>query len=662
MVNAATPRKPVLAPVQAIDDHIDLDNTGIVVRVAANQPAGQAAFGPAYAGPERLADTGLNTAEVADSEFADDEGFGITDTTTVQIADDAEYAGSAPNMGLAADHASPSSSFEAVSAATNASADPQTEARAQVIDAAVPLANSAALQADDEQNASPTMKTVDTPRVTAARVPAAIDQPTAIPIVGTTSREPDHFLPTASSALSAGVDRIASTDQGPVTLDWITPSDVSLGQQIQCQLLVRNTSQMPLHNVRVQATLPKGVQLDSCRPKAIRDAARLVWDLGEIDGGEQRTIELDLTPMAEGQFNPQATVTFSRVTQASIQVLRPQIELALAGPEQIISGQPMVYEFVVSNPGNGRAHNVILEVTLPEQLKHTDGPQLSYAVGTLGPHESRTVQVPLTGAQAGAWEFTVRAQAAGGASATQKSRIEVVRPRLEVNLEGPGLRYVDRPALYTVRIHNPGPAPANNIQVIDAIPAGFRFVDASAGGTYDSTTRQVSWFVGRLEANASAEVGVQLIPTELGEQRLTAEVRADSGVSEQAEAQTRVEGVEAIVLDVIDTDDPVEINGETVYEIRVTNRGTKAAENVQIAAKAAAETEVIDAAGPTPGKISGGQIVFDPIPSLEPGQCELFQVRVICRHSGEVGFKAYFRTARQTKAVVEEELTRIYQD
>ena len=54
----------------------------------------------------------------------------------------------------------------------------------------------------------------------------------------------------------------------------------------------------------------------------------------------------------------------------------------------------------------------------------------------------------------------------------------------------------------------------------------------------------------------------------------------DSAEGEQA---VLVEGITAIRRSVVDVDDPIEVGGETTYEIRVLNQGSKAATNVQLA-------------------------------------------------------------------------------
>lgn len=493
--------------------------------------------------------------------------------------------------------------------------------------------------------------------------------PAPLELTGEPDRDTDAELEVERGAdeLGGSADQQQSDSEeslpaaGAVLLRWQTPREVSIGQQMHCGLEIKNSGGA-VQNVVVRATLSKHVRLDGTNPKPNRKERQLIWQLGEIEENGKRLIEFELTPETEGEVTPQADVTFTRATQTRIQVLRPDLELTLEGPAQMISGQAVMYEFKVHNPGSGRAHNVVIEATLPEPLKHPEGAKLSYSVGTLGPGESRLVQTPITGVKAGAWELSARATATGNLVVDRKLPVEVVSPRLQVAVEGPRLRYVDRQARYVVRVHNPGPAPANNVQVFDAVPAGFRFVEASSGGAYDSQTRQVAWFVGRLEPNATAEVDVQLLPIEVGEQQVSAIVKADSGVSEQAAASTRVEGVASIALDVIDADDPVEVNGETTYEIRVTNRGSRPANQVQVAAKLPSQMEALDVAGPTNGRVDAAQVIFDPLDQLDAGETEVYRIKVRCLQAGHASFRAYFRTAETAKAVVEEELTRIYQD
>lgn len=450
--------------------------------------------------------------------------------------------------------------------------------------------------------------------------------------------------------------------QHGVRLHWVTPAEVQVDTETEFQLNLENATDGALSQVVVEAQLPAGVRLVRTEPAANDAEAKLDWSFASLEAHEQRTIHLWVVPTGEGQVEPTATVTFSHATAARLQVIHPQLQLDAQGPATTLAGQPAGVRFVVSNPGSGKARNVVLQVQLDPALKHAAGNQLRYTIGSLASGESREVQVALNPTEAGNFQLQATTTGEPGLTAEARYELEVSKPTLHLAVEGPRLRYVDRQATYLIKVHNPGPSPAENVQVFDDVPSGFRFVDASSGGTFDASARQVAWFVGRIEPNQTTEVNVQLIATEPGEQTIAAAVKADAGVSETAEAVTRVEGVASVVLDVIDADDPIEVAGETTYEIRLTNRGTQPARQVQPAAKLPVELQAVEATGPTTGKIDGQTVVFEPIEALAPGQTEVFRVRVLCKKEGQVTFRAFYRDADHPNAVAEEEVTRVYQD
>ena len=57
--------------------------------------------------------------------------------------------------------------------------------------------------------------------------------------------------------------------------------------------------------------------------------------------------------------------------------------------------------------------------------------------------------------------------------------------------------------LYDISYTNLGPATASSAKVVDTLPAGVVFVRASNGGTYNATTRKVTWNVGNVALNAT---------------------------------------------------------------------------------------------------------------------------------------------------------------
>src|SRR5207253_919526 len=77
---------------------------------------------------------------------------------------------------------------------------------------------------------------------------------------------------------------------------------------------------------------------------------------------------------------------------------------------------------------------------------------------------------------------------------------------------------------YTLAYRNLGTAAAQNVQVVDTLPAGVSFVSASGGGVFNPASRTVTFTVGTLAANDSAAGG----PDE-GSATVTAFVTATAG-------------------------------------------------------------------------------------------------------------------------------------
>lgn len=447
-----------------------------------------------------------------------------------------------------------------------------------------------------------------------------------------------------------------------VTVEWLVPREVNLGEAVACQLVVHNRGASEALDVAVKVALPEHVRFEGADPEPQADGDHLTWHVGQMSGDQSQTILVRLAPQTEGNFTPRAAVTFTQSTAAEIRVAQPELALAVSGPEQASVGQSAAYQFQVTNRGAGAAVNVVVHAKIDPSFEHPQGERVEYRLGMLAAGETRTVEAVLSGREHGEFEVLGAVTAGDHVLARATHLVQIARPRLELALEGPGRRFVDRKANYLVQIHNPGPAVAENVHVTQEVPDGFRFVQSTPGGSYDARLRQVGWFVGRLEADETAEVGLQLIPTEVGQHLLTAEVQADAGVIGSAELETRVDGVSAVVLEVIDMDDPVEVAGRTAYQLRVSNQGSIPARRVQVGARVPGQLRITDATGPTAGDIRDQQVAFDHLDRLEPGEARVFHVYVECLEAGQATFRGFVRSDDQDQPTTVEELTRVYED
>src|SRR5690606_36266106 len=109
-----------------------------------------------------------------------------------------------------------------------------------------------------------------------------------------------------------------------------------------------------------------------------------------------------------------------------------------------------------------------------------------------------------------------------------------------------------------------------------------------------------------------------------------------------------------------DLKDPIEVGGETSYEIRVTNQGTKASSNVHLAAIMPTGMKPIAAEGPVRYKIEGQRVVFEPLRQLAPKAETVFTIKVQATGVGDQRVAVQLATDEIRDPISKEESTRVY--
>ena len=178
-----------------------------------------------------------------------------------------------------------------------------------------------------------------------------------------------------------------------ISIEWVGPAAVRINQPVACQLVVRNTSPTPVHNVIVRHRLGQGVICQATEPQAVAEAGELAWNLGTLAPDQLRRIDLSLLTKARGQLNCQATVTFSAIASHQVQIREPQLLVKMRGPEKVIAGENVTLNFAVSNPGDGIAEAVKVKAILPDGLENPRGKIVEFEVGNIAPNEVKMLQL-----------------------------------------------------------------------------------------------------------------------------------------------------------------------------------------------------------------------------------------------------------------------------
>ena len=176
---------------------------------------------------------------------------------------------------------------------------------------------------------------------------------------------------------------------------------------------------------------------------------------------------------------------------------------------------------------------------------------------------------------------------ASGGTETNKD-VTLKQAKLTIFKEGnPATVDLGGDIVYTITYNNTGNAAANNAVINETIPANTTFKSASGGGSYNDTTRTITWNIGTVEAGGSGtRQFVVTVANNLPDQTNI----ANSVYSITSDETGKVDGTQTVNTKVnapvltIDKLAPVsvEAGAEMRYQINYGNTGNMAAANVVI--------------------------------------------------------------------------------
>jgi uncharacterized repeat protein (TIGR01451 family) len=447
-----------------------------------------------------------------------------------------------------------------------------------------------------------------------------------------------------------------------ITIQKLAPEEIQVGKRCTFAIRVQNSGQRTAQRVQIRDEVPLGTKLVGTAPRATVSGSEIVWDLGTLSPGEERTVEMELLPKEEGEIGSVAMVSMTAQASAKARCTRPELALRLTSKPQVHVGQQHIVQIEISNPGSGDATGVMLLETVPTGVSHQAGPALEFEVGTLRPGENRRMELVLTAEQAGRIHNVMTARADASLQVEASCEFNVIAPELQLTIEGPQRRFLERPATYRVSVDNPGTASAKDVQLVTHLPKGMQFVSANNMGEYDSSSHSVHWSLAELPANERGTVELIALPIEAGEQTLQISTKARQGLEDRTDKQVLVEGLSALMFEVIDVEGLIEIGGETTYEIRVQNQGSKAATNVQIVAIMPPGIRPVSGQGETRHAVQGERVVFAPLPQLAPKSETTFRISAQGIRPGDQRVRVQITADDLQQPITKEVSTRVYAD
>ncbi|MFW6171550.1 MAG: CARDB domain-containing protein [Planctomycetota bacterium] len=479
-----------------------------------------------------------------------------------------------------------------------------------------------------------------------------------------TSNEETSNEETSDEETSNEDSTLSLSQQGPtLRVEAVGPKAISVGKPASYRIRLINQNDAIAREVAVTVDIPAAARIEAAQSERgrVSQAADdgggrrgLTWILDQIPANSQEDLEIDLEATENRSLDLKVDWTYRPAPlSARIDVQQPQLEISIDGPSDMRFGETDVFKVRLSNPGNGPAEGVTVNVTTTnseEQLKR---------IGTLAAGESRAVDLEVSAKEAGRVRIDAVARADGSLHAKAGRDIQVRQAVLAIEVVAPELIYAGTTAAYKIKVANRGDAVAKDVIMQLDLPSG-----ATNGIGVDKkpiTRKQPRWRVGDLGPDVERVYSMQCELNANGGNQLVAGVQGahDSQASDTVE--TTVEAIADLKLMVNDPKGPIRVGQDAVYEIEVLNRGSKEATNVVLVAQFSEGVEPASVSG-HPAEIVPGQVIFEPLESVPAGEKVTMQITARAAQGGNLRFRAELTCEMSETKLVAEESTRFYGD
>ena len=447
-----------------------------------------------------------------------------------------------------------------------------------------------------------------------------------------------------------------------LTIEKVLPSEVVVDQPMTIKTVLRNVGRSSAKDIVLRDRAPQGTRLLSMAPEGTLTAdGELVWSLGNLNANEQTVVEMRILPFREGEIGSVASVAYAAEASARIAVTRPMLQVQVKAPQEVQLGQTVNLEITISNPGSATATGVVLTEYVPDGLYHKDGKILENKnIDTLKPKEVKRLTLPLVCTGAGVLVNRLEVRANGNLSVEEKTTIRALAPMLNLEIVGPKQRFLERKAGYRLVVSNPGTASAQNVELVLYLPTALQFVSTNQSGMYEKSTHTVHWALEELPPQEAGEIELVVLPIKSGDHAIRFAGNGQNGLKAEKTQSLTVDGLAALTFEVACLSNLIEVGRDTVYEIRVSNRGTKASTNVVVTANLSEGMNFVSAEGPVRYNSTNGVVQFEPLTQLEPKGEKVYRITAKCLADGDHRISVKVLSDELRAPITKEESTRVF--
>lgn len=430
-------------------------------------------------------------------------------------------------------------------------------------------------------------------------------------VPATTRPRPQREAPTAPAAAAESQKTEARKGEPQKTEPpKLQPATV---EAVKVEPQAEPVAKAPVESVKRPATVPTDVVTASVEPlQPIR--------AGLATSSSDRTTPVGRSVFVDETGGHVLSITYPRADYGIIQVDKTM-------PEEVRLNTLFSYTIKVTN----LTETMLTEITIAETVSdnfefkgsepsaQTEGNKLAWQIESLGPKASKTLRVSGIATasksleQSTAITHTIRDSAV----------VRVVEPTLELKKIAPAEALLCEPIAVEYVVTNTGTGTAQDVQVIDNLPAGMQTADGKG---------KVVLEAGTITAGESRRFAIKLRAVKTGAYVGKALATSASGLKAESEATTT--NVRQPVLSITKSGPKRQYLGRSVaYEISVFNKGDGPAQNTIVEDIIPPGVTGIEAT--TGAQFSGSKLVWE-LGTLEPNTSKKVRVSYTPTKEGEL--------------------------
>jgi len=303
------------------------------------------------------------------------------------------------------------------------------------------------------------------------------------------------------------------------------------------------------------------------------------------------------------------------------------LQVDKAMPKEVRLNKPFAYVIKVTNLTDIMLSNVVITETLSKDFEFkgseptalSDNDKLVWEIESLGPKANKSIRI--SGVAIGSKELEF--WTAVTHTIQDSAKVSVVEPTLELAKVVPSEALLCEPIPIDFIVTNTGTGAAQNVQIIDTLPAGMQTADGKGKIVLDA---------GTLAAGESRRFSIKLRATKTG--TYVNKAVATSAVGLKAESEATLTNVRQPILTITKSGPKRQYLGRSItYEITVVNSGDGPARDTMIEDIVPPGVTSIEA---TAGAQSAGSKLVWELGTLEPNVSKTVRVSYTPTKEGDV--------------------------